>query len=82
MSSALRGTLLHYLMDEGQASLLVLAELSGYKVLAVRNALLRLRDVGLCVRTKTRDGEGYSLALYGLTKAGIEAALAIESEAV
>ena len=43
---------------------------------AVRNALLHLRQVGLVVRTKTRDEAGYSLPLYALTRAGIEAALA------
>ncbi len=78
-SRTLRADLVQHLMDEGQASLLVLMELSGYPAPAVRMALYALRDAGLCLRTKSRDAAGYSLPLYGLTLAGIEAALAAEA---
>lgn len=78
----LQAELIQHLMDEGQASLLALTQLTSYSLPTVRNGLLYLREVGLCVRTKSRDAAGHSLPLYALTRAGIEVALLAESVAV
>ena len=75
-SRTLRADLVQHIMDEGQASLLVLVELSGYSAVGVRNGLLYLREAGLVLKTKTRDPMGYSLPLYSLSPAGIALALA------
>ena len=81
-SSTLRADLVQHLMDEGQAPIRALTELTSYSLIAVRNVLLHLRQAGLVVRTKSRDEAGYSLPLFALRRAGIEAALAVQSKAV
>lgn len=79
-SRTLRAELLAHLLEEGQATTAQLMVLSGYPQTAVVNALFYLREAGACVRTKTKNAMGYSESLFGLTRAGIEAALAAEKE--
>lgn len=77
-SRTLRAELLAQLLEEGQATTAQLVVLSGYPNIAVVNTLFVLRESGACVRTKTKNALGYSESLFGLTRAGIEAALAAE----
>lgn len=76
MSGTLRACLVQHLMDEGQATRDQLIALSGYPQAAVVNALFALREQGTCVRTRARDALGFHAPLYGLSRAGIELALA------
>lgn len=81
-SEALQAELVQHLMDEGQATLVVLTQLTRYATSVVRDELLHLRQGGLCLRTTERDDKGRAVKLYALTPKGIEAALAAESVAV
>lgn len=81
-SQALQAELVQHLMDEGQASLPVLAGLANYRADLVRSELLHLRQGGLCLRTTQRDVQGRAVKMYALTPKGIEAALSVGSVAV